>query len=391
MNTPKVASILLVALITLTLLNFVLKYYTYFVMVVSAHKSGDEITPIAQESGQVPHPHELYVPFLTFIPTVSPVLFRPWVIVTASFVEENFLSLAPSVLLLFYLGWFLEAKWGLQEFLKFVMLIVVLSNVLVYLFYCVRALAGTDSVPPVVVSSMAICMGLLVAVKQRIAGHYVIFFKGNLRIKVTYIPFFLLLACAFASLISADYCISFLLALAGFFSSWTYLRLFKVASNERQSYLLPYSNMRKRAHKNSEPPLPGIPVPGPPSGIAFEDSTTRGDRSELFALHTFFPGPVALFVKLFSSMVFRFAVKHHWLDAKDFSGLDEDAPYEDLNTLQSKLFSLSPLKGAGEVSAIPDAGTKLTKLWSWLSSGNKSVGIKSSMDKRRKLAIRELE
>lgn len=89
MKVPKVTSILLVVLLSLTFLNFILKYYTYFVIIVTSAKNSDESNSITEETGEIPHPHELYVPLLTFIPTKSPVLTRPWVIITSGFIEET--------------------------------------------------------------------------------------------------------------------------------------------------------------------------------------------------------------------------------------------------------------------------------------------------------------
>lgn len=381
MNAPKVASICSVALILLSLLNFVFKYYTYLVLVVSAHKAPEE-----QETESVPHPHDLFVPFLAFIPTVSPVVLRPWVLVTAAFIDESVLLLAPSVLLLFYLGKYLELKWGLPDFLKFVAIVAVGSNVTVYLHYTLKALllGPAAAHPPVVVSSIAVVMALLVAVKQRISNHYMIFFKGNLRIKVTYFPFLLTLLMALAWLISDDFRVSFALSSVGFTISWLYLRYFKASSNERQSYLLPFSQRRAASSR-----------PQGSGQITFDNSQSRGDRSELFSLYTFFPSPLSYVVKLLGNYAFLFMVRQKWVEPKDYTADDdeENTPREEVSTVQSKLFSLSPLKGAaGNVSAIPNADVKLKGLWSWLSlPRTASLGIKSSMDKRRKLAIKELE
>lgn len=382
MNAPKVASILSVALILLSLLNFVFKYYTYLVLVVSAHKSASDDP--AQEDSSVPHPHDLFVPFLTFIPTVSPVLLRPWVLVTAALIDESFFLLAPSVLLIFYLGKYLELKWGSTDFLKFVTITAVGSNLAVYLYYTLKGSVGAEiSQPPVVRSSVAMVMALLIAVKQRIANHYMIFFRGNLRIKVTYFPFLLVVALAVAYFFSDDFKVSFALNLVGFVISWCYLRYFKSSSNERQSYLLPFSQRRTSS------------APSSSSTLTFDNNVALGDRSELFSLYTFFPSPLSFAVRLLGNYVFRFMVKHKWQDPKDYTADDDenDNNPEEVSSMQSKLFSLSPLKGAaGDVSAIPNADVKLKSLWSWIKQPRaQSLGIKSSMDKRRKLAIKELE
>ena len=120
MKVPKTTSIILVVLSTLTFLNFILKYYTYFVLIASSTKAQQQdhqqqqqqgqqqgqqqhhhIPELAQETGEIPHPHELFVPLLTFIPTKSPVLTRPWVLLTSGFIEENFIELFISFILIF--------------------------------------------------------------------------------------------------------------------------------------------------------------------------------------------------------------------------------------------------------------------------------------------------
>lgn len=384
MNAPKVASILLVAIISLTILNFLLKYYTYFVLVVAAHQSQEDTAAADDGSGPVPHPHELYVPFLTFIPAISPVIFRPWVLLTAGLIEDSFLLLGPTVLAVFYLGGFLESKWGVEECLRFVLVVLVGSNFALYLYYsvCAFVLGAARVDPPVIILSTAVVMALLVAVKQRILGHYVILFKGGLRIKVTYLPFLALLGLFLLLLLSDNYRVTWLLSLVGFAVSWTYLRYFKGSSNERQSYLLPFTLRRPG-------PSPAPLAPGP--ALAFNNTLTRGDRSDQFALATFFPRPLASVVQMVSNYTFRFMIKRQWVDAKDYTSFDEEVSYDEVNTLLLKLFSLSTLKGAGEVAPIPHAESTIRIVLEWFKGSKRNVDIKDSMDKRRKLAIRELD
>lgn len=400
-------------LVSLTFLNFILKYYTYFVLIVSSSKSAiDEVNSIAQETGEVPHPHELYVPLLTFIPTKSPVLTRPWVLVTNSFIEETLAGLLINFLLFFYLGKYLESMWGSREYIKFIITIVLISNSTIYLYYTFMQLlfGESESVPPVVMSSMAINMGLFIAIKQRISNHYLLFFKGNLRIKIAYLPFILLVVLTFLSFLDEDFDISLQLSVLGFIISWTYLRFFKVGTNDRQSYLLPFSLNRKRSNKNKfkvKPPpksalnneSPEVIVPKvTPATLQLDNSSLKGDRSEQFSLYTFFPYPLSLVVKLVGELVFNTLVHYEVLNKNDFITFEEDDPtvFQDVDSLQSNLFGLSPLSGAqGDISAFPNAGSKLKKVWDWISNsglkGSSGLGLKSSMDKRRKLALKELE
>lgn len=400
-------------LVSLTFLNFILKYYTYFVLIVSSSKSAiDEVNSIAQETGEVPHPHELYVPLLTFIPTKSPVLTRPWVLVTNSFIEETVAGLLINFLLFFYLGKYLESMWGSREYVKFIITIVLISNSTLYLYYTSKQLlfGESETVPPVVMSSMAINMGLFIAIKQRISNHYLLFFKGNLRIKIAYLPFILLVVLTFLSFLDEDFEISLQLSVLGFIISWTYLRFFKVGTNDRQSYLLPFSLNRKRSNKSKfkvKPPPKSalnndssdIIVPKvTPATLQLDNSSLKGDRSEQFSLYTFFPYPLSLVVKLVGELVFNTLVHYEVFNKNDFVTFDEEDPtvFQDVDSLQSNLFGLSPLSGAqGDISAFPNAGSKLKKIWGWISNGglkgSSGLGLKSSMDKRRKLALKELE
>lgn len=365
MSTPKVTSILLVALILLSVLNFLLKYYTYFFLVVANANLPD--TP---ESESVPGTKELYVPFLTFIPTVSPVLLQPWVLITSGLVDHEFL--VPCVLVVFSLGKFLEAKWGPREFLKYIVVVLCGSNVMIYLYFVVqKALFGISGDIPVVSTSAALCMGLLVATKQRLSNHYMILFSGNLRLKVAHLPFYLTALAGVCAFFSFQYRVIYMLCVVGFGVSWLYLRYIKSSSNERQSYLLP---MRQRRSVSG------------PNSLAFDDRMVKGDRSNLFALHTFFPAPLSHFVARVGSFFFDIMVQCHWVAPKDYT-TEEVEVTEDIAILQTKLFSLSQLKGAQEISAIPSS--RIRGLWRWFSKEN--TPVETSIDARRKLAIREFE
>lgn len=363
MSTPKVTSILLLALILVSVLNFLLKYYTYFFLVVANALSE------SPEPEKVPGPKQLYVPFLTFIPTVSPVLLQPWVLVTSGLVDHEFL--VPCVLVVFSLGKFLEAKWGPQEFLKFVTVVICGSNVAIYLYYVVQKVLGVAGDIPVVNTSTALCMGLLVAAKQRLSSHYMILFSGNLRLKVAYFPFYLIAAAAVCACFSWQYRLVYMLCVVGFSVSWLYLRYIKSSSNERQSYLLPMRQRRAASVSRS---------------LAFDDHTVKGDRSNLFALETFFPVPLSFLVAKVSDVFFSFMLLRHWVASKDYVAEDVEVS-EDIAILQTKFFNLSQLKGAQNISTIPSS--KFQSFWRHFAKENPPVD--TSIDTRRKLAIREFE
>ncbi|EGV66109.1 hypothetical protein CANTEDRAFT_112512 [Yamadazyma tenuis ATCC 10573] len=404
MKVPKITSILLVALSAISVLNFLLKYYTYFVLMVSSSKkTAHEVNNIAEETGEVPHPHELYVPLLTFIPTKSPVLTRPWVLVTSSLIEENFVGLTMSFFTIFYLGKYLENIWGHKDYSYFIACNVLIGNLMVYtLFYTCSWMGQLHEVPPVVVTPMAVIMGFFVAIKQRIPSHYLLFFKGNVRVKIKYLPFLLIVSSFMLSLLSEEFRISFHLSINGFIISWVYLRFFKEGSNEVQSYLLPFSLTRKRSSKKNYKVKKTEPKETPSistnSSLHLETVPIRGDRTEQFALYTFFPAPVSLVVKAISNIVFNVLAKYNVIDAKSFSLGDSDDDdseqlmFEDVHKLQSKLFGLSSLNGAQDVSTIAHTNSKFKSVWDWVVGGRgKKAGVNTSMDKRRKQALKEFE
>ncbi|CAX45526.1 conserved hypothetical protein [Candida dubliniensis CD36] len=445
MKVPKTTSIVLVVLSSLTFLNFILKYYTYFVLIASSTKAQQEqqqqqqqqgqqgehhhIPELAQETGEIPHPHELFVPLLTFIPTKSPVLTRPWVLLTSGFIEENFIELFISFILIFYLGKYLETIWGSKEFSKFIIINVLISNLIIYIYYNLKSFIVelTDEyLPPVILSSMSINIGLIIAMKQRIPKHYLIFFKGNLRIKVTYLPFLTILLTWILSLLSEEFYILFVMSIVGFMVSWTYLRFFKTGANERQLYILPFALTHKRKNRfntttsvnNNDGHILDSSLASSSNsinnnnGFSLDDDTVKGDRSEQFALYTFFPYPLSIPIKFIANFIFEILVDHKLLNRRDFKNYDNEEEdntsnvnvnhvrgisnrYEDVDKLKNNLFGLSALNGAQSVSTISMASS-MKKFWDWIipttnSKSHEASNIKINMDRRRKLALKEIE
>ena len=70
---------------------------------------------------------------LALIPQLS--LFYPWVYITATFAEQNGLTLLIAGPTILYGGRYLERAWGSREFGKFVLLVTILPNVAATLMY----------------------------------------------------------------------------------------------------------------------------------------------------------------------------------------------------------------------------------------------------------------
>jgi membrane associated rhomboid family serine protease len=82
--------------------------------------------------------------FLALIPQLS--LLYPWVYFTATFAEQNILTLLVTAATILYGGKYLERAWGTTEFGKFVLVVTVIpymAAAIVYLLWFV--IARTDA------------------------------------------------------------------------------------------------------------------------------------------------------------------------------------------------------------------------------------------------------
>lgn len=115
-------------------------------------------------------------------------------------------------------------------------------------------------------------ISFLVAFSQLVPAHTVTLFRGVLSLRV---PRFPLLYIGLVSLLAMSPILSaasFFLAVYGFLASWTYLRFYKTV-------------------------FPDLDSTNQPASL-------KGDSSETFAFHEFFPAPVKPFVAALGSAVF---------------------------------------------------------------------------------------
>jgi membrane associated rhomboid family serine protease len=75
----------------------------------------------------------LYVPYLTLVPSLS--VWYPWVFVTTTFVEQNIFTLLINLATVFYGGKYLERAWSSAEFVKFILVVSTITNVVAFLIY----------------------------------------------------------------------------------------------------------------------------------------------------------------------------------------------------------------------------------------------------------------
>ena len=60
--------------------------------------------------------------------TLTPRIYYPWTLFTATLAERNFITLGIAVATAFYGGKYLERAWGAKELGKFLLVVVVISN-----------------------------------------------------------------------------------------------------------------------------------------------------------------------------------------------------------------------------------------------------------------------
>ena len=94
------------------------------------------------------------VPWIALTPQLS--IYYPWAYITSTFAEKNVLTLLVGAATLLYGGKYLERAWGSAEFGKFLLIVVLLSNVVasclyVLLFAITRADAQASVCPSCVI------------------------------------------------------------------------------------------------------------------------------------------------------------------------------------------------------------------------------------------------
>jgi membrane associated rhomboid family serine protease len=75
------------------------------------------------------------VPYLSLVP--AQFVLYPWTLLTATFVEQNIVTVLLNAVTLFYGGKYLERAWGSREFGKFILIASLIPNVLTIPIYLV--------------------------------------------------------------------------------------------------------------------------------------------------------------------------------------------------------------------------------------------------------------
>lgn len=237
-NIPPLTRFLLISCVALTICNAIIRPYT------------DLQAPLTRIG--------VGAPYLSVVPGKS--IIYPWVFVTAGFVEQNLFGIIVSGLSIFYGGRYLERAWGSAEFGKFVLVCTLLPNLftfftLIFLYAITQQEAFLHAT---VSGALPLQAAFLVSLKQLVPEHTVSLFRTLIRIRVKHFPALFLLLNTVAGLVLRTYT-ALILSWTGFFTSWIYLRFFRVSPST----------------------LEGT-----------ESSTVKGDASDTFAFSHFFPEPI---------------------------------------------------------------------------------------------------
>ncbi|KAI8099748.1 eukaryotic integral membrane protein-domain-containing protein [Halteromyces radiatus] len=208
-----------------------------------------------------------HCPLLGLVPGL--VLYAPWTLATSLFYENTLLSFILAMVVLLLCGKYLERVWGSRELFKFIMITGLVSNIvtwfaMVMTFY----MTGDDNyLYNVQINGLAgVFSAFLVAFKFLIPEHRLSLFGGLVAIRVKNL-------IGVATLVSII-CLVLFKALVfynlvniGWVVGWIYIRFFRVQDG------------------------------------------VRGDRSDAFALVTFFPPFLSPVIGFLSNVTYQFFVK----------------------------------------------------------------------------------
>ena len=243
-NLPPVTRGLLAAIIALSLLYNIARWRS---------SAG---SPSSDDPSSTTPPARTIVPYLALIPAQC--IWYPWTFLTATFVEQNILTLLVNGVNIFFGGKYLERAWGTQGFIYVILISSILPNLLMVVTYIMWAAIGGNpqrALTPIT-GGVATQAAFLVAFKQLVPEHTVSIYKGMIKMRVKHFPaVFLALNTLSGLILGTD--MALCLAWYGLITTWTYLRFYK-----RQ---------------------PDI------SGTTTDVRGLKGDASETFAFATFFP------------------------------------------------------------------------------------------------------
>ncbi|KAI8343268.1 eukaryotic integral membrane protein-domain-containing protein [Chlamydoabsidia padenii] len=233
------------------------------------------------------------------------IMYAPWTIITSLFYENTVWTFLSSLVILLLCGKYLERVWGSRELLTYILVTGIVSNVvtwfgLVMTFY----LSGDDQyLYDTQINGMAgVFSGFLVAFKYLIPEHRIsVFGVPIIRVKnVLGLATLLSVVC----LIVFKAVVFYNLVNIGWVAGWIYIRFFRL-----------------------------------------QEGGIRGDRSEAFALVTFFPEFLSPVIGGLSNLVYQLFVSCHLCPPTRPSTM------YDMEHQSSSRHSLTPLPGSARAEA----------------------------------------
>lgn len=296
-NLPPVTKACVVALIVLSTVVMILRFNTYHTLLSAA--KGPQVQP---ETDERPIPEvvlplfkDIAVPYLTVVTPALSVLY-PWTVLTTSFVETTVVGFLVTGATLVLGGRYCERVWGTKElafFLGIQSVVPVLVTASLLVFKYILTIASLQSTEPqfhIVSGGTAFQLGFLVALKQLVPEHSIVLFRGAFTVKVKHLVMPVLCVYTIIGVVVLRRSEIVLLAWAGFFSSWVYLRFFRVTYVDP---ILPSGSNNVASTSSSSKAGPG-------------KTRIKGDASEVFALSTFFyPALIRDVVRAASRVVFH--------------------------------------------------------------------------------------
>ena len=212
-----------------------------------------------------------YVPYLALVSSVC--IWYPWTLLTATFVEQNIVTLLVNGATVFFGGKYLERAWGSQGFIYVVLISSIIPNLLAvptYIFWAAISGNPERALTPIN-GGITTQAAFLVAFKQLVPEHTVSIYKGIIKMRVKHFPaIFLAVNTLSGIFLGTD--TALILAWYGLLTTWGYLRFFK-----------------------RQPDL---------SGSSTNSHGLKGDASETFAFATFFPNAAQPPIAAFSNQIY---------------------------------------------------------------------------------------
>ncbi|KAG9314051.1 eukaryotic integral membrane protein-domain-containing protein [Chiua virens] len=216
----------------------------------------------------------VYIPWLTLVPGSS--FFYPWTFATSALVEVTIIELLVTLAVIPASLRYFERLWGTVETLKFIVVCVTVPNIIAFAFNWIE-FAATRNADLFLYGmqyhgQMALFTSILVAFTQLIPEHQVQIL-GFYKVRVKTLPMAYLTFSGVMTLVGFQ--CPYIVIQFGWFVSWIYLRFYKRNTDVASS------------------------------------TTTYGDRSETFALTSWFPPFLHPVLSAVGNFVHKTATRFH--------------------------------------------------------------------------------